>query len=186
MKGWPKWMRWAVLAALGLVLSLALLVLVGTKTSNANPGLRLQFVSYTNIQGKWCAEMVLTNHSEHLHFVEAWGNIPKYGGWATTGAETNELSGIQFSGGPLNVPSRSVRWLRVVLPPQTKSWEIGVWCYRSDFFSRNLLDGTGRWNWVGRLPEPIVELVAKLFIYPTWDRGFEVSSSTFTNLPPSP
>lgn len=105
-----------------------------------NPGLRLELLGFTNIQGAWRADLVVTNPTLNLHFVEAWGSTAKYWGEAIGKGKTNELEGIRFSGGPLNVPAAGVVWLRVKLPPETERWQVTTDCYRSDLFSRSFLD----------------------------------------------
>jgi hypothetical protein len=180
-----------LVAALSIaVLSLAIL-LWSTRAGGGpvqNPGLRLELVGFTNIQGAWCADLVVTNPTRNLHFVEAWRGDAKYWGEAIGNGKTNELQGIQFSGGPVDVPVAGVVWLRVELPPETERWQVTAKCYRSDLFSRSFLDRSPGKRWIpetlNNLPEPIVDRFAQIFIWPTWRRSFDLSSGFLTNLPP--
>ncbi len=172
------------------VLSLAIL-LWSTRGGGGpvqNPGLRLELVGFTNIQGAWCAELVVTNPTRNLHFVHAWGSTAKYYGEAIGKGKTNDLNGIRFSGGPLGIPAAGVVWLRVELPPETERWQVTTECYRSDLFSRNFLDRSPGKRWIletlRSLPTPVVDQFENIFIRTTWRRAFNLSSGFLTNLPP--
>ena len=176
------------MAALSIaVLSLAIL-LWSTRAGGGpvqNPGLRLELVGFTNIQGAWCAELVVTNPTRNLHFVHAWGSTY---GEAIGKGKTNHLNGIWVPGGTLDVPAAGVVWLRVELPPETERWQVTTECYRSDLFSRNFLDSSPGKRWIPetlrRLPTPVVDQFENIFLRATWRRAFNLSSGFLTNLPP--
>lgn len=170
----------------GIVLLLVTFVVVsksGSPTTTENPGLKLQFAGFTNISSQWYAQMVLTNQSGDMHFVSTSGSIPEYWGEAVTPTGTNELHAIHFTGGPADLPAQGSSDFRVKFPKHTESWQITVSCMRSDPFSRNLV----KWShWFSGWPNWLVPPTARIFLYPTWDRDFEVSSGVLTNRPPEP
>src|SRR5882672_6154703 len=82
------------------ILVLFMAVVIGSKTSSRsdteNPGLSLRFVRFTNIDGRWFAQMVLTNRSGHLQFVHSWGDDPDYWGQAKAPNATYPLTADHF------------------------------------------------------------------------------------------
>ena len=155
----------------------------GSHSPTVNPGLTLRFVGFTNINSQWYAQMVLTNQSENTHFVSFSGGIPDYWGQAVTSTGTNELHGKRFTAGPAELPAQQSRNFRIEFPKYTESWQITVYCMRSDPFSRSLV----KWShWFSGWPNWLVEPTARVFLQPTWDRDFEVSSGILTNRPPEP
>jgi hypothetical protein len=178
--------KWAVAAGiLGLLLLVAFIIVskLGSLSPIENPGLKLQFAGFTNINRQWYAQMVLTNQSGQMHFVNAWSSTPKYHGEAVSPTATNELRGLGFSGVPTDVAAQKDRSFLVEFPKRTESWQIAVYCYRSDPFSRSLVEWS---HWFSGWPDWLTKPTVRVFLQPTWDRGFAVSSGILTNRPPKP
>ena len=178
-----KWLVVIGASAVLLLLAFAVESKISSRSPTANPGLALQFAGFTNINRQWYAQMVLTNQSGDMHFVSFSGGIPVYWGEAVTSAGTNVLRGIRFTAGPADLPAQQSRNFRVEFPKHTESWQITVYCMRSDPFSRSLV----KWShWFSGWPDWLVQPTARVFLQPTWDRDFEVSSGILTNRPPEP
>ena len=107
---------------LGLPLAAIVRAQFGSHSPTANPGVALQFVGFTNVEGKWSAQMVLTNRSGHLQFVHALGDDPDYWGRAKVPNATYPLTGDHFGVLEHDLALLEGRDFLVNLPKHTQSW----------------------------------------------------------------